>query len=60
MEISPEKLQVLEDLVGNVGDGLSENQREEFLCLLKMYADVFSDSDADLGRTNKLKHEIHT
>jgi transposase InsO family protein len=39
---------------------LSPTQREVMRCLLAEYADVFSQSEYDLGRTNILQHRIDT
>ena len=47
-------------LVEEHGDELSEDEREQFFMLLTEYADVFAFSESDLGRTSKLKHQIHT
>ena len=43
-----------------VGSDLSAGERDVFYHLLLSYADVFACSTSDLGRTNKLRHYIHT
>ncbi len=39
-------------------EAVSQSEREQLYNLLLGYADIFASSDADLGRTGKLKHSI--
>jgi hypothetical protein len=57
---SPEKRQMLWSIVEETGEDLSSVERERFYGLLLEYSDVFASSDADLGRTDKLRHSIDT
>ena len=50
----------LEDLATRSTTHLSEVQTMATHQLLAQYADVFSSSDLDLGRTSLVKHAIHT
>ena len=59
-QISEEKQEILWKLVDSVGESLSETNREELFCLLMEYADIFAESDEDLGRTAKVQHQINT
>ena len=43
-----------------LGRTLGSAEREHFYGLLLEYSDVFASSDADLGRTGRLKHSIDT
>ena len=43
-----------------VGSHISESEREQLYSLLVEFADVFSFSSKDLGRTKELKHHIFT
>ena len=58
--VDEKKLEMLTSLANEVETSLSAVEREKFLSLLCSYADVFSSSTSDLGRTNKLKHSIDT
>ena len=55
-----EKQEILWDLVENSGADLSSGEKELFYHLLLSYADVLACSAADIGRTNRLQHHIHT
>ena len=57
---SPEKRQMLWSIVEGTGENLGSAEREHFYGLLLEYSDVFASSDADLGRTGRLKHSIDT
>jgi hypothetical protein len=35
-------------------------KKEQHFTLMQQYADIFATSKSDLGRTEKLTHEIHT
>ncbi|KAL5496553.1 hypothetical protein EMCRGX_G012859 [Ephydatia muelleri] len=59
-EVSPECQNILWDLVSKVGSHISESEREQLYSLLVEFADVFSFSSKDLGRTKELKHHIFT
>ena len=59
-EISLECQNILWDLVSKVGSHISESEREQLYSLLVEFADVFSFSSKDLGRTKELKHHIFT
>ena len=59
-EVPVEKQEILWDLVENSGADLSSGEKELFYHLLLSYADVLACSAADLGRTNRLQHHIHT
>ena len=50
----------LTDLAKRSGKNLNADQKEEMENLLRRYAGVFSKNDSDLGRTNLVKHHIHT
>ena len=58
--VPPGKEAMLRELVEKAGPELSVSERNEFFHLLLTYADVFASSEADLGRTGKLHHAIHT
>ena len=58
--VGVEKQGMLWDLVQRSGQDLSPEEKEMFHHLLLSYADVFACSTADLGRTDKLVHNIHT
>eukprot|EP00731_Ephydatia_muelleri_P035547 Em0135g2a len=59
-EVSLECQNILWDLVSKVGSHISESEREQLYSLLVEFADVFSFSSKDLGRTKELKHHIFT
>ena len=48
----------LADLATRSCDGLSDEDAHKVRSLLHSYADVFSSSDTDIGRTNVVKHSI--
>ena len=58
--VGVEKQGMLWDLVQKSGQDLSSGENEMFHHLLLSYADVFASSNADVGRTYKLVHHIHT
>ena len=58
--VPPGKEAMLRELVEKAGPELSVSERNKFFHLLLTYADVFASSEADLGRTGKLHHAIHT
>ena len=51
---------MLWSIVEGTGENLSSAEKEQFYGLLLEYSDVFARSDADLGRTGRLKHSIDT
>ena len=53
--LSPEKKEMLRQMVRDAESQLTEMEMEKLLQLLLSYADVFADSQEELGRT-----EIHT
>ena len=57
--VSESKRQMLEKMAEKCADDLNDGQREQFSQLLLEYADIFAE-DGELGRTNKIKHSIHT
>ena len=59
-EVSLECQNILWDLVSKVGSHISESEREQLYSLLVEFADIFSFSSKDLGRTKELKHHIFT
>ena len=59
-KVSLECQNILWDLVSKVGSHISESEREQLYSLLVEFADVFSFSSKDLGRTKELKHHIFT
>ncbi|KAK3743518.1 hypothetical protein QZH41_015906, partial [Actinostola sp. cb2023] len=50
----------LEDMFQKSGNELSSAQREKLSALLIEYADIFTCSPGDLGRTNLVEHRINT
>ena len=40
-------------------EGLSEDQKRQFLSLLKEYKDIFAVNNSDLGKSDLMEHEIH-
>ena len=58
-QIIEKKQEILWKLVNSVGESLSETNREELFCLLMEYADIFAESDEDLGRTARVQHQIN-
>ena len=59
-QVSEEKQETLWKLVDSVGESLSETNREELFCLLMEYADIFAHAEEDLGRMEKVQHQINT
>ena len=55
-----EKQKMLWQLVERCGAHLSPGKRDAFYHLLLTRADTFASSTADLGRTNRLCHQIDT
>ena len=50
----------IRDLFQQTTKGMTEAQCRDVLKLLTKYANVFSKSDADLGRTGVVRHKIYT
>lgn len=59
-EVLQEKREMLWSLAENWGSELDGNEREKFFQLLLMYADIFASSKQELGRTDRLRHNIPT
>ena len=59
-EADVEKLEMLWGLVERAGPDLSPGEKDMFFHLLLSYSDVIASSTADLGRTDRLQHSIHT
>jgi hypothetical protein len=59
-KLEPEKVEVLRGIVEESSADLNKTEKEQFYALLEEYADVFAFSDAEIGCTSKLQHEIHT
>ena len=51
---------MLWDLAEQAGADLKDSEHELFYQLLLTYADVFADSDMDLGQTGAIRHQIIT
>ena len=60
LQVTSEKRQMLWDTVERTAGDLSQAEKEQLYCLLLEYSGVFASSDADLGRTGRLKHSIDT
>ena len=60
LSLSPAKASMLETMACNVGNNLTEQQREQFHGLLVKYAGLFVNSKLDTGCTNRITNEIHT
>ena len=58
--LSSEKEDMLHNLVEENGKSLTVGEKEQLLSLLLEFEDIFATSSDDLGRTNKLSHEINT
>lgn len=58
--VTQEKQRMLWKVAEESVEDLTEEQKGVFFELLLEYADIFSTSNKDLGRTSKLKHTIHT
>ena len=41
-------------------EGLTQSEQQKFGELITNYADIISTADGDIGRTNKIKHQINT
>ena len=50
----------LRELVNRSGKELDATQKEEFYHLLLEFREIFAATSADLGRTDKIKHDIYT
>ena len=50
----------MKDLISRTVAGLDSQYHEQVEKLLTDYSDVFSSSTYDIGRTDKIKHQIHT
>ena len=59
-QVSSEKKQMLRNVVEGMGKNLNLTEKEQFYGLFLEYSDVFASSDANLGRTSRLKHPIDT
>lgn len=57
---SREDQEKLWKMVCEVGDHISDTEKEQLFALVVEYADVFSLSSSELGRTAVLKHRIDT
>ena len=58
-EVSYARRQTLNKMVESCASDLTEVEKERFLQLLLEYADIFAE-DGELGRTDKIKHNIDT
>ncbi len=58
--VEVDKQEMLWSLVEQSGQELSSGEKELFYQLLLSYEDVIAGSTADLGRTDRLRHLIHT
>ena len=58
--LSPEKKEMLRQMVHEAESQLTEMEMEKLLQLLLSYADVFADSQEELGCTDVSQHQIHT
>ena len=58
--VSLECQNILWEMVFKVGGHISKSETEQLYSLLLEFADVFSFSSKDLGRTKELKHHICT
>ena len=59
-EVPKKKQEVLLDLVEKNGGDLTGDQKDKFYTLLINYSSVFATTDLELGKTNKLRHQIET
>jgi transposase InsO family protein len=50
----------IKDLLEGIDKDVTQTEQERLRDILKQYADVFSSSEFDLGRTGIVKHEIDT
>ena len=58
--ISASHLKILEQLVADTGESLSEANKEKLLECLIEYADIFAVDKNDFGRTDKVQHQMDT
>ena len=56
----PEVPEFLHDLFQRTTTNLDDVDSPKIVSLLSHYSDVFSQGDHDIGRTNRVKHSIHT
>ncbi len=59
-EISREKQELLQDLAATTSKSLAEEETQKLHQLLLTYHDVFAGSSDEMGRTDLLKHAVHT
>ena len=59
-DISPFKQEMLEQMVRQSEEHLTDSQRKQLLQLLECYSDVFANCKDDFGRTNRIQHQIPT
>ena len=59
-EVPIEKQNLLRSLAEKAATQLSEEERDQFCHLLFRYADIFAETNDDLGHTDLLKHAIYT
>ena len=50
----------LKDIYARTKQSIDEEYHQDVATLLNEYSDVFSQGDHDIGRTDKIKHSIHT
>ena len=60
LDISPFKQKMLEQMVRQSEEHLTDSQRKQLLQLLEHYSHVFADSKDHFGRTNRIQHQIPT
>ena len=58
--VGVEKQELLWSLAEQSGQDLGPGEKDLFYHLLLSYADVIASSTADLGKTDRLRHSIHT
>ena len=59
-ELPREAKEVLWKMVGDSGEVLDSHQQQELYTFLLGFADVFAFTNAEMGRTDKLQHNITT
>ena len=59
-DISPFKQEMLEQMLRQSEEHLTDSQRKQLLQLLERYSDVFANSKDDFGCTNRIQHQIPT
>ena len=59
-EISKDKEKMLWEIVEATGEFLNGLEKEQLYCLLTEYANIFAACSSELGRTDKVKHQIDT